>query len=208
MNTCRPAPAAAGFTLLELLVALAVFAVVAVAAYGGLDSVLVSRAAAEAESARLARVQMALYWLEQDLAQAVPRPIRDDYGQPQPALASDPLQPEFLLLTRTGWSNPLGRPRADLQRVGYRLQEGRLYRRYWLTLDRGVYAEPRETLLLENVREVRLRFLDQEGRWQERWPPAGGHDDDTLPLLPPALELTLILADWGEIPRLLITGAR
>ena len=71
-----------GFTLLELLVALAVFAIMATAAYSGLRSVLFTRAAVEEQSRRLAAVQMAVYRLEQDVEQTLARGIRDEYGDP------------------------------------------------------------------------------------------------------------------------------
>ncbi|MCU0806914.1 MAG: type II secretion system minor pseudopilin GspJ [Candidatus Contendobacter sp.] len=117
-----------GFTLLELLVALAVFSIMAVAAYGGLRNVLYTRAAVEEQNRRLAAVQLAVYRLEQDIEQAVPRGIRDEYGEPQGALLGGALADDRLTLTRTGWDNPLGQPRANLQRVAYRLRDGRLWR--------------------------------------------------------------------------------
>jgi general secretion pathway protein J len=197
-----------GFTLLELLVALAVFAIMATAAYSGLRSVLFTRAAVEEENRRLAAVQLAVFRLEQDIEQALPRGIRDEYGEPQPALRGGELLSDALVLTRAGWDNPLGQPRANLQRVAYRLREGRLWRLYWIVLDRGGAMEPRETLLLDQVSEFRVRFLDQSDAWQNDWPPpANSVADDSLPpdpnALPRAVEITLTLEDWGAITRLL-----
>jgi len=197
-----------GFTLLELLVALAVFAIMATAAYSGLRSVLFTRAAVEEENRRLAAVQLAVFRLEQDIEQALPRGVRDEYGEPQPALHGGELLSDTLVLTRAGWDNPLGQLRANLQRVAYRLREGRLWRLYWTVLDRGGAMEPRETLLLDQVREFRVRFLDQSDAWQNDWPPpASSAADHSLPpdpnVLPRAVEITLTLEDWGAITRLL-----
>ena len=197
-----------GFTLLELLVALAVFAIMATAAYSGLRSVLFTRAAVEEENRRLAAVQLAVFRLEQDIEQALPRGVRDEYGEPQPALRGGELLNDALILTRAGWDNPLGQPRASLQRIAYRLREGRLWRLYWTVLDRGGALEPRETLLLDQVSAFRARFLDQSGAWQNAWPPpASSAADDSLPpdlnMLPRAVEITFTLKDWGAITRLL-----
>lgn len=196
-----------GFTLLELLVALAVFSIMAVAAYSGLRNVLYTRAAVEEQNRRLAMVQLAVYRLEQDLEQTVSRGIRDEYGEPQTALFSSTLADDRLTLTRTGWDNPLGQPRANLQRVAYRLREGRLWRLHWPVLDRGSRMEPRETLLLDRVRDFKARFLDQDD-WRDDWPPsASSSDDDRKPdpdRLPRAVEISLTLEDWGEITRLLL----
>ena len=199
---------ARGFTLLELLVALAVFAIMAAAAYGGLRNVMFTRAALEDENRRLGAVQMAFHRLEQDIEQTAPRGVRDEYGEPQPALSGGTLASEALALTRAGWDNPLGQPRANLQRVAYRLRDGRLWRLYWDVLDRGGPLEPREIVLLDRVRELRLRFLDPGNTWQTEWPPptdpAGdGQEKPDLDALPRAVELSLTLEDWGEITRLL-----
>ena len=196
-----------GFTLVELLVALLVFAIMATAAYSGLHHVLLTRAAVEQQNRRLAAVQMAVFRIEQDIQQAVPRGIRDEYGDPQPALRGGALLNEALILTRTGWDNPLGQMRANVQRVAYRLQEGRLWRLHWEVLDRGGRLMPRETLLLEQVQGFETRFLDQAGEWRSDWPllMPDGHSHDAAfnpDQLPQAVEVTLTLEDWGAIRRL------
>ncbi|HRD49717.1 MAG: type II secretion system minor pseudopilin GspJ [Candidatus Competibacter sp.] len=197
-------PAPRGFTLLELLVALAVFSIMSIAAYSGLRNVLFTRAAVEAQSQRLAAVQLAVYRLEQDIEQAMPRSIRDEYGDPQAALLGDELSDDRLALTRAGWDNPLGQPRANVQRVAYRLREGRLWRLHWPVLDRGGRIEPRETLLLDQVRAFKVRFLDRD-EWRNDWPPpANAETDPKIPdPMPRAVEISLTLEDWGEITRLL-----
>lgn len=194
-----------GFTLLELIVALAVFAIMATAAYSGLRNVLFTRAAVETQSRRLAAVQLAIYRLEQDIEQMTPRGIRDAYGEFQAAVMGGELLEDRLTLTRAGWDNPLGQTRASIQRVAYRLQDGRLWRLHWDVLDRGSALQPRETLLLERVREFQVRFL-ADNDWRDDWPPPA--DDEAgikknLMALPRAVEISLTLEDWGEITRLL-----
>ena len=197
-----------GFTLLELLVALAVFAIMAVAAYSGLSNVLHTRAAVEIENRRLAMTQLAFHRLAQDLEQVVPRSVRDQYGDSLPALRGNIQDADALLFTRAGWDNPLGQPRAGLQRVAYRLREGRLWRLHWAVLDQGGLSEPREIMLLDRVRELRLRFLDQDDDWRNDWPPTADQQNHTERKpqpdpLPRAVEISLTLEDWGEITRLL-----
>jgi general secretion pathway protein J len=190
-----------GFTLLELLVALAVFAILSVIAYSGLRSLLYTQAKVEAAMQRLTQVQMAFHFLERDIEGAVSRGIRDEYGQSQPALYSGGLNGELITLTRIGWDNPLEQPRSNLERLGYRLQEDRLLRLHWDTLDRGGPSEPWETVMLDGVKEAKLRFLDSQNAWQSEWPPSSQNEalGDSLPR---AVEISVRLQDWGEITRL------
>ncbi|HHM04732.1 MAG TPA: type II secretion system protein GspJ [Gammaproteobacteria bacterium] len=191
---------ARGFTLLELLVALSIFALVAALAYQALDTVLNAEAHTRERAERLGAVQRAFARLERDLTQAVPRPVRDALGGEEPALRGGGAGVEVFSLTRTGWRNPLERPRSHLQRVAYVYQGGALSRRSWPALDRGPGAEPYEETLLENVDAVDIRFLDAARQWQRFWPPAGAEEDKTA--LPLAVELSLDLSDWGRLTRL------
>jgi general secretion pathway protein J len=199
-----------GFTLLELLVAITVFTFIAAAAYTGLRSVLFNQAAIEVESKRFAEIQMAFYILAQDIQQAAPRPVKDEYGDSQPALKSDDLDDNILQLTRTGWDNPLGQQRTTLQRLAYRLENGQLIRLYWDTLDRSGISEPRQIILLEGVQSVAVRFLDTENTWQTQWPlpenPGGDIPATSLQqqTLPRAVEWQVSLEDWGDISRLFL----
>lgn len=191
-----------GFTLLELLVAMSVFAIMAVATYTGLRSVLFNQTDVEAQAQRLGEIQMAFYLLAQDIQQTLPRFVIDEYGDRQPALQSNEVNDDFLRLTRAGWDNPLGQQRASLQRLAYRLEQGHLLRLYWDTLDRSGIGEPRQTTLLENVAAIEVRFLDKQNTWQTQWPPGDAGATVGLEELPRAVELQVTLEDWGTITRL------
>ena len=126
-----------GFTLVELLVALLVFGIMSVLAYGGLRSVLDAAASAGAHADRLAGLQRTFTMVGRDVEQLTARDIRDEYGDRQPALRVG--GSELLMeLTRAGWRNPAGQARPTLQRVAYRLDERTLYRLQWGVLDRAV----------------------------------------------------------------------
>lgn len=192
-----------GFTLLELIVALAVFAVLSVMAYGGLSSVLDLSGATERRAERLGRVLFAVTLLERDLEQAVDRAPRKELGAGAvPALFSDSVDGVLFTLTRAGFPNPLAEPRGDLLRVSYRFADQALERTTWQVLDPPSGSQASHSgELLDGLEAVSVRFLDHGGNWQDRWPPLGPDQED--PGLPRAVELELELENWGTLRRLL-----
>jgi general secretion pathway protein J len=187
-----------GFTLLELLVALAIFAVLATTTYGGLVNILTQRAAVEEQAARLHALQRSYRLLERELAQLAARGIRDVHGDVQPPLQLGGQQ-SGLEFTHGGWFNPLDRPRAVLQRVRYELDQDRLLRFSWQVLDRAQDSEPREQVLLEGVRFLQVRLLDEANEWHEQWPPAALLPGQVAPTAPRAAEVVLELDGRGEL---------
>lgn len=177
-----------GFTLLELIVVLLVFAVMSVMAYGGLRSVLTARVDVEAAMDRTARYQRTFRKVRDDLQQVRARPVRDGFGDLQPALLS--VGGDGLLFTRGGWRNPLLAPRASLERVRYRLADRTLYRDSWRVLDRAQDSAVVELPLLERVDVLRWRFLDDAREWQDEWPSEQAG-------VPGMIELQLETEDWG-----------
>src|SRR5690606_27319374 len=195
--------AARGFTLVELLVAIAIFVIVGALAMGGYNELVKQANLVEMNNARSRAVQAAVQRLAQDFATLEPRPVREPLGDSfQPALRADERTEHLVDLTHSGWSNPAGVPRSTLQRVTYRLEEDRLRRDYWYVLDRTLSAEPASTVLLDRVTEVKLRYMDANRRWHQQWPPNGYSAPDMLRVRPIAVEITLELEDWGTITRL------
>lgn len=194
-----------GFTMIELLVSLAIFAVMSVMAYGGLSFILDTDQAASTQMNRLSSIQKAMLLIQADVEQMRPRPIRDLYGTQQAALrsiASEPyLQFEW---TRGGRQTYTQTQSSSLMRVGYGVRDDALIRYQWPVLDQAPDSEPFIAPLLEDVESLKLRYLDQQLKWHEQWPPED-FNSSTAPdpaALPAAVELTLNLKDWGEITRL------
>lgn len=190
-----------GFTLLELLVALSIFALLAAMAYGGLNTVLKARAETDRQAERLTQLQNTFFWLGRDMEQTVNRPVRDEYGDPQAALSGVEIGDYRLALTHGGWRNPVDRPRSSLQRVAYGLRDEQLVRVYWNVLDRAQDSQPVENVLLDGVERLELRYLDTKKEWHDDWPPAiTGTAPNTAP--PLAVEVTIETKAEGRITRL------
>jgi len=203
----RAHPAAAGFTLLELLVAMGIFAIIGAMALGGLNAVVGQETQARAQTERLATLQRALRLLATDLGGIQPRFVRDELGTSgELPLVADGRGGYLIRLTRGGWPNPAQLPhRGTLQRVQYRIEDGKLLREYWPVLDRVLGQEPRREELLSGVTDVKLLFFDAEqgaGEWEQQWPPLRDAAS-TASRRPRAIQLTLELEDWGTIERLI-----
>ncbi|AMN46983.1 hypothetical protein ACG33_07710 [Steroidobacter denitrificans] len=193
-----------GFTLLEVLVAVAIFTVVGTLALSGYNELVKQSGIAEAGAARTRAVQRAVQRLSLDFSMLEPRPVREPLGEAiEPALRAEGGGTRIADFTRAGWSNPAGIPRSTLQRVAYQLEDETLRREYWVVLDRTLAIEPVGVVLLDQVKELKLRFLDANRNWHAQWPPAGYSASDAPRLRPIAVEITLELADWGRIIRLI-----
>jgi general secretion pathway protein J len=186
-----------GFTLLELLVALAIFSLIAVMAYGGLETVLKQQALTEENAESLAALQKTYLVMQRDIEQAVPRAIRDEFGDRQAPL----LGTTMFQLTRGGWNNPANQPRSTLQRVGYSLEDRQLIRYAWMVLDRAQDSAPTRQPLAADIESMQVRYLDDTGQWQEQWPPlqAGSNPLANPTDFPRAVEMTLEHARFGTL---------
>ncbi len=203
---------ASGFTLVEVLIALAITAFVAAVAYTGLSTVINGVESTRGVAERTWEVNRALQILQRDLRQFVDRPVRDEFGEQEPALMGGPAARFLLSFTRTGWHNPTDQPRSTLQRVNYVWEEDSLWRESYTVLDRAGSTEPQRVRLLEGVTGVQITFLAsvaalQPGargtevdtrNWPDNWVVDTSQPNATL-APPAALELTLELNDLGDL---------
>ena len=201
----------AGFTLVELMVALFITAIIFSMGYGAINQALKDRDAMKTQQDRLNKVQNTMRVLVQDFSQVAPRPIREPVGDGwQPALRAQQQNQELVAFTRAGWANPAGIQRPSLQRVAYTLDTatGTLRRLHWAVLDSPLSNEPIRRDLLDKVKSVTFRYMDDARQWREVWPPQidPSRPDKSLRARPVAIEVTLELEDWGRIQRIIEVG--
>lgn len=188
-----------GFTFIEMLLASAIFALIGLASVAVLDSVTRSDAASQVAMQRLQRLQQAMMLLDRDLWQITARHIRVSGEAPvkvimagsQNWLESDD---DGLSFSHAGWTNPgMILPRSEVQLVGYRLKENKLERMFYLYPDAVTGTEPQVQVLLEDVESLKVRYLDNEGIWQDSW------NQSTLPK---AVKIQLTQQTLGELERI------
>ena len=210
-----PGSKAAGFTLIEVLIALAITAFIAAIAYSSLSTALQAVEATRATAQRSYEVNRAWMIISRDLRQFVARPVRDEFGQVEPAMVGGLAARFPLSFTRTGWHNPNDIARSNLQRVNYRVEDGVLWRDAFAVLDRAPDTVPQQLRLLEGVEVLELVFLGNltdaqpAGRgialetrdWLADWVPDTSTPDAEL-TPPAALEFRLQLEDLGEMRRI------
>lgn len=189
-----------GFTLVELLVALAIFAVMSVAAYRGLNSALETREHLMADNRKWRELALFFAQMKESMANAVSRPVRDNNDLLAPAFlgkadvtGEDDAQ---LIFTRMGLPGQQGNL-GDLQRFGYRLREQNIELLVWPVLDQAPRTRPAVSQALSHVASFALRYLDQQGVWQVKWPVPGQND-----ALPRAVEVRIGLQTGEQVTRI------
>lgn len=235
-HSSRPPAFPGGFTLIELLVALFIAAVMFAIGYGAINQALQNRGAITRHQQNLVQLESAMQIMEQDFVQIAPRPVRDPSGNGYlPCLQgsassdaddtsdtssgsatsdttddsdSDTATP-LVILTRAGWSNPIGLPRTELERVAYVLDNGTLVREHWDVLDGTLSSLPVKRNLLKHVRSASFQYMSMTHSWVDNWPPAatGGENvPDSLDRMRPlAVQVVLDTQQWGRITRIFET---
>jgi len=187
---------AAGFTLIEVLVAVLAFGLLASIAYSSLDQLSAAGTVTRERAEAFAELQRAVATLDSDLRQIVGRLGRDRDGRLMPALSGSA---ETLLGRRAGRDNPAGLPRSQLQQFRWSLDPaGGLRREVWPDAVADPRLPPAGVTGFGGFEALRFRYLDAQGGWHPRWP-VGGRPD----AMPRAIEVRLESGRFGVIRRLL-----
>lgn len=189
-----------GFTLAEILIALAIFSILSLMLMTALHNVINSQSKAEEKAERLRNTQMALLILSRDLEQAINRPILNMKGAQELAFTGDNLNFSFTHMGYATLDNKT--PRSALQRVQYRLQNQALWRYTWDSLDLAPKSEPHARELLSGVEKIQVQYVDTQGRLHDIWPDKEGNAD-----LPRAVQIVMNLQNWGTISQLYVIPA-
>lgn len=137
MNNHRKA-----FTLIELLITMAIFSIIAVVSYNSLSASFKNEVAQNKHSEQLFQLQKTLNFLERDITQSYNQNISlNDSG-----------------LTLTTLQND------ELLSVNYAINSAQLFRQ-----DVTDISNPKTLLLLENIKKASIAVLDESNQWKQKW---------------------------------------
>lgn len=186
-----------GFTLIELLVALVILTLIAVAGYSGLNAVVQTRDRIAQETRKWQHLTYFFSRLEQDVAQAVYRPVRGTDGFTQPEwIGRTVTMAHEAQLTFTRASMADAALQAP-QRIGYHLDKNTIQLFRWPFPDQAPNTQPVIYPLLEGVSGFHLQYLSADRIWHRQWPVANGRNEK----LPMAVEVQLTLVSGEKIIR-------
>lgn len=188
-----------GFTLVEVLIAVAIVALIALLGYRALAALSDAETRLAAEAARWRTLDLFFARLEGDMRQAVPRPARWGAVLEAPWLGSIAGSggddgDSALAFSRAGPEFDI-EPGSAGQRIGYRLHNGAVEVLYWPSYDRPQDAQATSYALLTDVARFRLTYLARDNAWVDSWPIPGDAD------LPRAVRVQLALSSGETIER-------
>ncbi len=184
----------AGFTLIEILIAMFIFAIIMTIIISGFSMVLRSNEKIRAHHQRLSEIQRAVTIIARDFSQIVPRSIVDNDGTQISCLIIDneARQYEF---TRGGYVNPFAvAKRSTLLRLAYLFDHNTIIRRVWPVLDRAPSTIYSDNPLLLGVQDFQVQMLDKDAKPFN----TGAYD-----ILPDALIFTIELENQEKVRRVI-----
>jgi general secretion pathway protein J len=188
-----------GFTLLEILIAMVVFAILALILSGALHNVINVQERTEMSAARLRELQLATLYLSRDLEQTVNRQVLSPTGHLDAALIGTA---KTITFTHAGIAAmPDGRARSNMQRVRYSMSNGSLMHESWAVLDQAPDSRPRKRELLPDITNVRFEYLDEKNKVHNEWPIAGQLNTQPLPR---AVRVYVTFPRWGSMSQLYV----
>ncbi len=195
-----------GFTLIEILIALMVFAILATITASSLYYAFNTRTRVNEQAKRLSDLQLTIALIQKDCLQALERPIRVNDMVLVPAFVG---QNNSLELTRDGNINPQSlEKRSNLKRIALVCENHRLIRRTWASLDPIDLQVFEDRVLLDNLNHCHFNYLNQSLQLLPEWHAQALSQNQSKETLPKAIQMNLTLNDWGEMSLLFaIPGA-
>lgn len=197
MKITVPSSHQKGFTLLEILIALAVFAVIAVITSSALFTTFNTRAKINLQADRLSQIQLGMSLIQRDLQQLVAREVRGNEMRLFPVLVGLPKYTEF---TRSGFVNPAAlQKRSTLKRVALVCTKDSLLRRSWPVLDTPDRTAWQDKVIFTNLTSCQFSYINRNLQSFQEWRENMVNQEQRPEPFPKAIQLNVTFADWGNI---------
>ncbi|MCC5791016.1 MAG: GspJ family T2SS minor pseudopilin variant LspJ [Legionellaceae bacterium] len=186
-----------GFTLIEVLIALLVFAILSAITASAMFYAFSTRSRINAYADRLAQLQIAINLINQDTSQIINRPVRGNDMRTFPPFIGTMQYIEF---TRTGILNPgASVTRSSLKRVALLCQNDQLIRRSWPQVDNADRMRYEDRILIPNLSQCQFMFLNKNRQRFEEWLSESMSSETVKEMFPSGIQLQLTIKDWGEM---------
>ncbi len=199
------------FTLLEIIVAMAIAALIGVAALSLLDNATEASQDIKERGDRYNQIERALLFISNDIQQLAPRKFRDEFGDKKNNLISDDsIGKTHLSFTRLGRRNPAQLARSNLEKLTYLVEDETLQRISFAYPDGMNADQGLNRTLLDAVESLKVNFYDGE-QWNDYWPIDDGQIEQAstnVSTLPVAIRISLKLKDLGLVERLFLLSDR
>ena len=194
------------FTLIEILIALMVFAILATVTASSLYHAFNTRSRVNAQAERLTSLQLAISLMQQDFIQVVERPVRGNDMSLFPAFIG---QEQYVEFTRDGLINPGAiEQRSSLKRIALLCDGGQLLQRTWSSLDSPDRNHYEDRVLMEKISDCHFNYLTRTLQTLTQWREQAISQNQIREPLPKAVQVNFTVENWGELNMLfLIPGA-
>lgn len=186
-----------GFTLVELLVAIAIFAVLSALGWKVFDYLIKIKERNTQHEQRLGQLQEAYQQVLRDTVQIVPI-TANVAGQVQPAVM---LQNGQLTFSKAGVTDPLmqGIPPEERVEYIYKADEKKLYRYKYKNLNQTGNDQPETSVLLDSVDQFQIMLLNPNEMAQ--WPEVVLSENDVTQakILPHGLKINLTVNEVSYV---------
>ncbi|RTK98869.1 MAG: type II secretion system protein GspJ [Proteobacteria bacterium] len=190
-----------GFTLIEIMVAVFIFAIIATVSYRIISSLVKTKQVVDETQNKWGNLSLVNSNLERSVSRLIPLVVRDNDGNAIPALLGQEkltgMYDGQLEMTLSGSIGDSVLGVKPPKRVGYRLYKNSLYFITWPTLNRALKTLPEIDLLIDNVSVFKVEYLYGDGKWYTTWPPENGD----ISSLPDAMRVNLELNSGESIVR-------
>lgn len=179
-----------GFTLVEILIALAIFSIMAAITSSVLYSVFNAHDKTTKQAITISKMQIAFVLIERDLSQILYKPIKTSLGKENSVIGLE----DEVTFSRGGFNNPLAeKKQSSLIRIAYYLKNQKLKRSSYSAVNLENTANKQVDTLLEGVSQLQFHYIDENRIAKTQW-----YDKK----LPTAIRITIHSSHFGDLSQI------